>query len=172
MLVILADITVILCCGYIGWLMAYRLEGRISHIEEFEKFLIQLSFNIEYLALPLKVAIEKAIENQIGVVKDISVMVIEFLDKSPDTTMSEAWNEAIKRNQSRLYIKTVELNALIEFAKAVGKGNCRQNIDNIRITLAKLDVAKTNAIAEMNKNGKLYKGTGFLVGMLVVILLF
>lgn len=172
MLMLIADVIVVLGCGYIGAVLASRIDSRIAQIDELEKMLAQLAFNIGFLALPMKDAIKRITAAQGGAVYKILKQTSELMEKYPDITVGEAWNEAIKCNKDLLCLKPDELEALRDFTCNIGKGDCQQSLDNIHITAAKLKLAKEEAVGEKNKNGKLYKGTGFLLGMLIVILLF
>ena len=171
MAMLIADIIVILGCGYIGVSFAHRIDNRIFQLEEFEKMFSLLMFDIGYMAIPINKAIVKVQAYADGVVKEILEQVMEYLSMYKDIPFSDAWCKAVKMSGSNLYLTNDEINTLFEFSHNVGKGDCEQAVNSIKITIAKIKLAKESAIAEKNRNSKLYKGAGFLLGIFIVLIL-
>ena len=168
----IANIAVVLGCGYIGVVFASRLEARVRQLEALEAMLTQLAFNIGFLALPLSEAMRQTASGQCGVVRRLLEQVTARLSGRPETTMKQAWEEAIRRQAGALCLKQPEMDALYAFAAHLGLGDGRDALDNIQLTAAKLKLARESAQAERTRDGKLCRGLGFLTGMLIVILLF
>lgn len=168
----IANIAVVLGCGYIGVVFASRMEARVRQLEALEAMLTQLAFNIGFLALPLSEAMRQASSGQRGVVRRLLEQVTGLLAGRPEITMKEAWEEAIRRQTGGLCLKQPEMDALYAFAAHLGQGDSKDALDNIQLTAAKLKLARESAQAERARDGKLCKGLGFLTGMLIVILLF
>ena len=171
MLMLIADIIVILGCGYIGMSFAYRINSRISQLEEFEKMFSLLVFDIGYMAIPINEAIIRVQSSVSGVVRSVLEQTMEFISMYNDIPFSDAWCRAVKMENRDLFLTKEELNTLFDFSRNVGKGDCEQAVNSIKVTIAKIKLAKENAIAEKNKNSKLYKGAGFLFGILIVLIL-
>ncbi len=171
MTMLIADIIVILGCGYIGMSFASRMNDRISQLEEFEKIFSLLAFNIEYMAIPINEAIVKVRSSASGVIRNILEQTLEFLAIYNDIPFSDAWRRAVKMSERDLFLTKEEIKILLDFSLDVGKGDCEHTVNSVKLTIAKIKHAKETAIAEKNKNSKLYKGTGFLLGIFIVLIL-
>lgn len=168
----IAYLSIILGCGYIGLYMASAIDKRIKQLIGFENMVKQLSFNIGFLSLPIRDAIYKASETQEGTIKKIAENVSGIMLGRPDVTMQYAWGCAIKNYKDSLYLKESEIMILEDFSVNIGSGGKEETLDCLKATSAKLHLAIDSARSEQLKDGKLYKGIGFLTGMLIVILLF
>lgn len=167
----LADMLVIFGCGYIGVVLASGLDTRIRQLESLEQMLTQLAFNIGFLALPLPEAIRRTAESQEGMIQNVLNQVTGLLQAYPHITMGEAWDESIRACRGDLCLKQEELAALQEFAQHIGQGDSEAALNNIRLTLAKLKLSAEQAREKRKKDGKLFRGLGFLTGILIVLLL-
>ena len=82
----IANIAVVLGCGYIGVVFASRMEARVRQLEALEAMLTQLAFNIGFLALPLSEAMRQAASGQRGVVRRLLEQVTGLLAGRPEIT--------------------------------------------------------------------------------------
>lgn len=166
-----ADVLVILGCGYIGITLASTMDKRIHQLEKMEQMLTQLAFNIGFLSLPLPEAMRRTGESQQGIVQLIMQHVTGLMQNFPHISMGEAWEESIHACRDSLELQQEELSALRDFAQHIGQGDGQTELDNIHLTQAKLKLCMEEARAKRQKDGKLYKGLGFLSGILIVLLL-
>lgn len=168
----IAYLIIVLGCGYMGMMFTARMDARIKQLSELLSMLRQLSFNIGFLSLPVAEAVSRAAENQGGAVRKILDEVSAVMRANPDISPSKAWSGALERHSGELCLKKAEIKALEEFSENVGKGDVRETLDGIQMIAAKLKLASDEAAAERAKDGKLYRGMGFMTGILIVILLF
>ena len=166
-----ADIVVILGCGYIGMVLASGMDARIRQLESLERMMMQLAFNIGFLALPLPEAMRRTTETQQGAIRRVLTHVTELMERFPDITMNDAWEEAIRVCKNSLCLEREELTALNEFARHIGQGDSKAELDNIRLTSAKLKLSIEQAREKQKKDGKLCRGFGFLTGIMIVLVL-
>lgn len=166
-----ADTIVILGCGYIGVYISSGIDKRINQLEDLENVFKQLSFNIGFLALPLGEAIYSAAKTQKGVIGLITENISKIMLGRPNITLNIAMEHALKNYEDRLYLTEQELQILKDFSVHTGQGGKKETLDTINAVIAKLHLACANADAERQRNSKLYKGMGFLAGILIVILM-
>lgn len=166
----LAGIAVVLGCGYIGIFFSGRLYRRVQQIEALESALSQLAFCTGFLALPLADALRRSASGQSGAVRRLFWQTAELLTERPGIQPGEAWEEAVRRQEPALCLKPQELEALKNFAAHLGRGDKTDILDNIRMTSARLKLAEDAARAEFARDGKMYRGLGFLAGIFIVIL--
>ncbi len=167
----IANGIVVLGFGYLGLLFAARLDSRVREIETIEKMLTQLSFYIGFLSLPMAEAIQRTAQGQQGSIRLLLDQINDFLQEYPHLPMDEAWEEAVRRHHRKFYLKEEEIQILLDFSKHLGMGDKETVLNQIRLTNAKLKLVGEEAKMEREERGKLYRGIGFLSGMLVVILL-
>ena len=167
----LADMTVILGCGYLGVLYGAKTDRRIRELENLEQMLTQLMFNISFLSLPLAEAIRRTAQSQQGSIRYLLEQVTGLLDTYPHITMREAWAESIRACRGGLSLNPEDLYALESFAENIGMGDCENAKSNIQLTLARLKLNCEQAREKKQKDGKLCKSLGFLSGILIVLLL-
>ncbi|MBQ2614269.1 MAG: stage III sporulation protein AB [Clostridia bacterium] len=167
----LADALVILGCGYIGILLAGKMDGRIRQLEGLEQMLSQLAFNIGFLSLPLKDAILRTAESQQGIIQSVLRQVSGLMQRFPHMPLREVWEESVRYCQAGLCLEDEDYAALFDFAAHIGQGDVGTELNNIRLTSAKLKLSVEQAREKRKKDGKLCKGLGFLTGMLIVLLL-
>ena len=168
----IADIIIVVGCGYVGMIFASRMDARIKQLNDFEAMLRQLSFNIGFLSLPVREAILRAAETQSGAVRKILDNITALMAGRPDISLAEAWSIAVTNYKSSLCLKSSEIEILKEFSNNIGRGDIKETLDSIQLTVAKLKLVADSAVAMRARDGKLYRGMGFLAGMLIVILLF
>ncbi len=168
----LAAAAVVLGCGYLGMVAASGLDLRIVQIEQLMKMLQQLEFHISFLSLPLPEAIRRTATMENGVVQKMLRQVSVLLDKVPGITVGEAWQDAVRSNRKNLCLKQTEFDALDEFTSFVGRGDTEAECNNLKITAAKLKLSMEQAKEKRKRDGKIYRGAGFLAGILIVILLY
>lgn len=166
-----AVIITVLGGGYLGRLAASYYTVRTAQIEQFEQALTQLEFSIVFLKLSTACALSRAGKSRCGAVSSVLTEAsddIASLKKTP----SEAWEDALNRNKSRLCITREDAEILMRFAENLGGGDTESERNNIRAACARLGIAKQSAKAESERMCRLLKGMGMLGGMLVSVLLF
>lgn len=166
----LADIIVVLGCGYVGAVFASHIDIRVRQLETLEAVLTRLGFNIEFLSLPFAEALQRASREPDAVCRLLE-NAAERMQKNPGLLPDRAFEEAMHRFGRSLCLKQPELDALRELLTYAGRGDEANTMNSIRLTAAKLQLAREDALALRSRDGKLYRGLGFLAGMLIVVLL-
>jgi stage III sporulation protein AB len=164
-------LTIIFGCGYVGLSKSNKLMARIRELTGFEACLNSVKFNITFLNLPLKDALSK-ISSQSTIVRQIFQDVAAKLQNNPEIGAYKIWKEVLHKNLKYLSLKNDDFAVIFNFAKRLGNGDAESEAKNIDLTLMKLKLIQTEAYEEYKTKSRLYKGAGFLVGILIVVLLF
>lgn len=168
----LLGLIVILGGGYLGMIYASRFDSRVRQLEAFRGALNQLEFDIRFLSLPLTEAMEKVAESQSGAVGKIFRETAGSLSRCKGTQVSAVWKAAMDKYRSQLCLTEQDLQAVSSFSHSLGSGDTESEIGNIRAAQMRLSVAEDAARAQAQKNGRLYRGLGFLAGIFAAVLLF
>ncbi len=165
-----ACVLVVLGCGYLGIAYSCRMNTRISQLELLEQILVQLRFNIGFLGIPFPMALKTAAQSRHGALNRLFCSMAERMLKTPNLSPELVFQEAV-RECNGIWLKEPELEMLEEFMKHMGQGDRETTINGIRMAEAKLKLVMEQAVAEREKDGKLWRSMGFLTGLLLVILL-
>lgn len=168
---IVAGIVVLTACGYMGLFLADKFKRRVRELEELENAMTQLEYMIDFLGITLSEAFAKIASNTETQLKWVFLYVSERLKKSPSSNMQGVWQRAIEKYREGLSLSDKDLEILKDFAAMLGTGDRETEKNNIKITTMRLKLAAEEARLERGKNVKMYRGLGFLCGMLIVIVL-
>ncbi|MBO5364348.1 MAG: stage III sporulation protein AB [Clostridia bacterium] len=166
----IANAVVVLGCGYLGIAYSKRMDARIRQLEILEQIFVQLGFNIGFLAMPFSLALKAAAKSQQGVLCRLFGSMAERMIRTPNLPPKIVFQEALEECKG-VCLKQAEVEVLEEFMSHAGQGDRENTMDGIRMTEAKLKLVMEQALAEREKDGKLWRSMGFLTGLLLVILL-
>ncbi len=169
---ILAAAVVVAGGMYFGRYMAGGLRVHTAQLAAFGEALKQLEFNIRFFNLPVSEAIYGVSETRKGVVGKIFKRTGEILKNRGDASACDAWNTAVFENRKKLLLSDDELKILNMFIVNLGRGDVESEIDNISAACLRLKAVEASAREEAEKNEKLYRISGILVGLLFVIVTF
>lgn len=169
-LTLLTSTIIVLGCGYIGIYKTRQLKMRVLEINDFQILFENIKTNIKYLKLPVyESLINVNINNK--VIKKIFLNIGNALKHDKFKNLSDIWNEEFLINRHTLHIRDREISILNRFLENFGKTNIENEINNIDFAIEKLKIVGKITEIENQKNLKLCTASGFLLGMLLVILL-
>jgi len=163
--------TIIAGCGYLGLLLADTFKKRVVQLEELQNVLLGLEFDIGFMNLPLGEALLRCGDRAKGGIRDVMMYVCDRLTEDRCHNMQGVWKRALDRFSQELYLTAEDKKILIDFSKALGGGDSEREINNIKMTSARLAVAERDARELAKRNTKMYRGLGLLVGIFIVIVL-
>lgn len=172
MLRALASAAVILGCGFAGISFAARQQLRVRQIDAFLEFLKAIEFDIVFLRLPAEECLKRTASGSCGVIRSILIDAGEYLGIHKEAKFSEGWKYAAEKHKASICAGNDCMDILLEFAGRFGSGNDEQEKNNIDYTAAKLSYIRNGLSERLASDMKLYRGLGFLCGILIVILLF
>lgn len=167
---ILALASIIVGGGYIGILISSGFDIRVKQIEQLRLAIEQMGFSIGFLKMPVSEALQGAGKARRGAVGRVLLSAAEKILK--DSSSYDAFDRAFRENKSSLCLKREDMDILTDFAQKLGTGDVENELSNISAAVARLKVAQAEAEGERDKKSGMWRGFGFLGGILVVILLF
>ncbi len=171
MLRLIICVAIVAGCGYLGFLFADNFKKRVAQLEELQNILAGLEFDIGFMNLPLQEALIRCAESAKGGIRDVVMYVSERLFEDRCHDMQVLWKRALDRFAQELSLTQEDKKVLIDFSKALGSGDCANEINNIRMASARLSVAECDARELAKRNVKIYRGLGLLAGIFIVIVL-
>ncbi len=164
-----ANLVLVFGCGYLGVAYAKRMDTRILQLEMLEQIFVRLGFNIGFLAMPFSLALKSAAQGYAGALQRIFGSMAERMQQTPNLPPKVVFREALEECKGHS-LKQPEIEILEDFMSHAGQGDKENTMDGIRMTEAKLKIVMEQAMAEREKDGKLWRSMGFLSGLLLVIL--
>ena len=171
MIRLLAGVVILFGCGYMGILFSHRFKKRVKQLEELQRAMTELEYNIDFVTMTIADALNSVSKNCETEVKYVFLYVAERLKTSPGSDMSRIWRRAVDKYRQALVLSDSDISLLIEFSKNLGMGNREKEKNNIKFTAVRLKIAEDEARAEMEQNSKMCRGLGFLLGIFIVIVL-
>lgn len=157
-------IGIISICTYIGILKSKTYENRVIELNMFQNALIMFKTKIEFTYEPLK-----------SIFSDISKVIYEnkeniFLNTiNKNKNIYEAWSESINDIKNNLLDEDKEIIRMM--GKLLGKTDIKGQVNEILLTQNLIEKQIEKAEYEKNKNMKLYKTMGIVLGLGICILL-
>lgn len=158
--------TIIYICSYLGFTKAKIFENRVIELKKIQTSLNMFKCKIEFTYEPIK-----------DIFNEISTVVYENNDNIFKNTVknlenynvSQSWYISI--SNTRAYLDFEDKETLKIMGKLLGKTDKQGQISEINLTENLLLKQIEKAELEKNKNSKLYKTLGTVLGIGLVIIL-
>ena len=102
----------------------------------------------------------------------VSEIFLKTSQKIKEMNVNEAWRSAVTENSFFLNLKKEDVELIKSFGNMLGKTDIEGQVSEINQFLTLLDGQIATCEEEKNKNTKLYKSLGTIVGLGIVIVLF
>lgn len=157
---------IFLSCSFIGILISRKYVNRVNELKEFKNALNIFKTKIRYTYEPIP---EIFMQISKSVNSNISDVFSQAANKMDILAAGEAWNMALKMED--LSINEEDKNALNNLSKLLGKTDLEGQLNQIEMTSDFLDEQIKKAEKEKNKNEKMYRTLGMILGMTIVVIL-
>ena len=163
-------ITILVGSTSIGFLISKSYHERLKELQPLEKLINIIKNKMKFTHKPIGEIFEEVSNFE----KDstISKIFLKTSKKIKSTTFEKGWNEAIREEQTSLNLKKEDINLLKSFSNMIGKTDIEGQMSEINEFEVLLKNQIELANEEYNKNSKMYKSLGTILGLGIVILLF
>lgn len=155
----------------IGILISKRYINRLHILKDIKSalniFEVKLNFSCDTIP-EIFIEISKKIKGVAGEIFEDTVDCLGPNDAN-SILVGEAWERALDKKTDVL--KKEDINSLKTLGKLLGKTDIQGQINQIKLVCEFLDKQIEEALEEKNKNEKLYKKLGVIVGLVIVIVL-
>lgn len=158
--------TIFLVCSLIGLLKSKKYVYRVNELREFKNALNVFKSKVNFTYEPIPEIFEQISEttnSNIGGVFRKASYNMNF------KSAGEAWNTAIETDI--LNINAEDRNILKDLGKLLGKTDIKGQVNQIELTSSFLDNQIKKAEQEREKNEKMYRTLGMILGLGIVIIL-
>lgn len=168
---LLGAILIIAAAGWSGLSIAAVYTKRAQQLRSLQRALQILDTEIVYGATPLPSALQRvgqAVDQTTG---GIFRKTGSLLTSSLGYTAAEAWNHALSTIAQTTALNKEDLTILQAFGEGLGCSAQEEQHKNIALTMLHLQKVEESALKERDKNVKIWRYGGFLLGATVVLLL-
>ena len=151
---------------YIGNLISKRYTLRLNELKEIKNALNIIESKIKFTYEPLA---DIFIQTSKMVSKNISEIFVQASNNMKIDNAEEAWKKSIEVSLTNLNKEDIE--SLKNFGKMLGKTDKEGQISRLELTKTFIEMQIEKAKTEEEKNSKLYKTLGVVVGLAFVIIL-
>lgn len=163
----LLGIGIIFCSCKIGILISNKYIYRLDELEEIKNNFQIIENKIKYTYEPLE---EIFIDITEISSKNIATFFENVAANIKKTGTEQAWKESIKKTETNLTKE--DKNVLEEFGTLLGKTNKEGQINQIKYVINLLEIQIEKARTEREKNEKIYKKLGLILGIGLVIIIY
>ncbi len=169
MLIILKGITILAIigiCSYLGMIKAKTFDNRVMALKQIQNALAMFKSKIEFTYEPIKDIFE---EISCVIYQDKKNIFQETVKEMATQNVSQAWYMAIDDSNHNLSLEDKETMKML--GKLLGKTDKQGQISEIQLTSVLLANQIEKAEQEKDKNTKLYKTLGTVLGLGIAIIL-
>lgn len=156
-------------CTLIGMLISGKYKARVYDLQEMKNALSMFETKVRYTYEPVPEIfkqISESFRSNPSSVSNIFKIASENMKYKP---AGDAWNLALEVSNNNM--NQEDIKTLKNLHKLLGKTDVEGQLSEIELTTSFLDIQITQAIKEKEKNEKLYKTLGTVVGLAIVIIL-
>lgn len=172
MMKFLGALVIVLAASMLGMQRANLLAARVKQLSRLRSALAVLETEIGYGMRPLSQACLDIASGKSDVISVIFRSISDKLLHSEDFSTFECFQKVIDEEWPNTALANSEKQILLELGRILGSTDCKDQLKHIALAIAKLKQEEEGATVEHSSFGKVYKSLGFLLGLLVVILIF
>jgi len=162
---------IILCLVFlisflIGNIISKKYILRVKELKDFKNALNIIESKIKFTYEPLS---EIFMQTSNLLSKNISEIFVRASNNMKSLNAEEAWNRSLESSSTNLYKEDIE--NIKNFGKMLGKTDKEGQVSQLELTKTFIEMQIEKAKVEEEKNSKMYKTLGTIVGLAIVIIL-
>lgn len=150
----------------VGNLISKKYILRVKELKDFKNALNIIESKIKFTYEPLP---EIFVQTSKLLSKNISAIFVQASNNMKSLNAEEAWNKSLEESSTNLYKEDIE--NIKNFGKMLGKTDKEGQISQLELTKTFIEMQIEKAKVEEEKNSKMYKTLGVIVGLSFVIIL-
>lgn len=150
----------------VGNLISKKYILRVKELKDFKNALNIIESKIKFTYEPLP---EIFVQTSKLLSKNISAIFVQASNNMKSLNAEEAWNKSLEESSTNLYKEDIE--NIKNFGKMLGKTDKEGQISQLELTKTFIEMQIEKAKVEEEKNSKMYKTLGVIVGLAFVIIL-
>ena len=153
----------------IGNMISKKYRNRVNELKAFKEICNMLNSKIKFTYEPLGEIFEemsKIFSNE----KNISSILQETSKTMRDASFKKSWESSIDKFKNYLNLNNEDINILKGLSNMLGKTDIEGQLNEIDLTMDFLDTQIKEAEVLAERNHRMYRSLGTIVGLVIVIL--
>lgn len=150
----------------IGNIISKRYTLRVKELKDFRNALNIIENKIKFTYEPLN---EIFLQTSKLLSENMSKIFVLATKYMKEKSVEQSWNKAIK--EVNTYLNKDDIENMKNFGKMLGKTDKEGQVSHLELTKTFIEVQIEKARNEEEKNAKMYKTLGAIVGLAIVIIL-
>ena len=172
MLKVLGSILIVLTCGFLGLERARGFSARIEQLRQLNAGLKMLETEIVYGATPLPQALNRVGKQLSGPVAVFFQAVARQLRENAARGAMAAWEKGLAELDQTGGLRAGDREILRSLGPMLGNSGAADQVKNLELTRQLLEQQSLAALEENNRQGRMWRTLGFLMGITLVLLLY
>ncbi len=169
---LILSIAIICCSSLLGFILSNTYIERTKLIKGLLSTLQMLETEIVYGATPIPILLKKVGNKSKKEIGDIFLYTSNLLNEKQGENFEKIWNDSVSKKVEGTAFNNDDVEILLSLGKNLGISNCEDQVKHIKLIREEFKRQYEISIIEQNKNAKLYKNLGFLLGLAIVIILY
>lgn len=158
-------------CAGIGFYKSSEILQRIEELREFQRLLLLLKSEIQYLAQPLPEALAKVAVRAKGKYRDFFSELEKILYDKQGESFAEIWSNGVRKYFSDTSLKEDDLKLLCNIGDNIGFLDKQTQLSALEMYMENLKINIQYLIQNAAARQRVCKCVGAFCGLLAVILL-
>jgi stage III sporulation protein AB len=163
---------VILSCGFLGLGMAQAYFARPVELRTLNVGLKMLETEIVYTATPLPVALARIGERLGEPVAILFRIAAKLLQEERGLPAAQAWEQGLEALGRKSALTPADLDVLRTLGQGLGASGREDQVKNLELARQHLSRQLIAAEEAANRQGKMWRTLGFLLGTALVLLMY
>ncbi|MDF2596836.1 MAG: hypothetical protein K0R69_3177 [Clostridia bacterium] len=168
----LGIVMVFVSCSMCGFIIDWNENKRIKELEKFIYAFELLKAEIDYRLTPLQEACLYVASLSKAGIRSVFEKFVEALESKVCIDLNEMWQSALESNKLHFHLKQQDYDLLLTFSNACGYLDKNMQKKNIDMLIQKLQEELLLSKSKYQRNTKLNKYLGILIGACISIFLF
>lgn len=169
---IIISLIIMGCSTMIGIIYANSYIERSKLLGSMMSTMQMLETEIVYGATPLPELLKKVAMKSKQEISWIFLYTTEILDRKEGYLFYEAWEQAVKLKTKKTSFTKEDIDLLIRIGKNLGVSDRNDQIKHIHLLMEEIKRSYELSIINQNKNVRLCRNFGVLIGLTIIIIFF
>lgn len=171
MLKIMGCLIIMICSTSGGYLLAFGYTRRVRELRAFQHAIQSLESEILFTLTPLPQAVQRMAARLDKPMDRLFDLFGNILEQRAGYTAGEAWDMAVEHARGFLCFEREDLEIIRGLGKNLGSTDKVSQEKSFKLVKYQLEAQLVKAEEKRNRNEKLCKNLGFLLGAALVILI-
>lgn len=154
----------------IGNLISKKYRNRVKELKTFKEICNGLNTKMKFTYEPLGEIFEE-MSNTFRKEKYISNILKQTSIDMRESSFKKSWENSLEQEKNHLNLNTEDINVIKGLSNMLGKTDVEGQLSEIELTMDFLDTQIKEAETQAERNQRMYRSLGTIVGLVIVILL-